>query len=86
MKYNEILHYMLVPLNKQAVTIDMLQKGDPDTSNFKEWYLTEKQVCALTYSLFFDYCEKFDIYIDLSENCILKREFVAEALSMAKEF
>lgn len=52
----------------------------------KKWSLTEEQTCALTNTLFFDYCEKFDVFIDLNEDRILKQEFVEEALSMAKEF
>lgn len=82
----DTLHYMYVPLNKQALEIDMDQNGDLDTGNFKEWSLTETQACALTNTLFFDYSEKFDVFIDLSEDCVLKQEFVAEALNMARNF
>ncbi|SHL29572.1 hypothetical protein [Fibrobacter sp. UWEL] len=85
-KNNNPLHYMLVPLNKQALEVDMEQNGDPCTGNFKEWSLTETQTCALTNTLFFDFCEKFDIFIDIGEDRILKQEFISEALNMAKEF
>lgn len=85
-KSEESLHYMYVPLNKQALEVDMGQNGDPDTGNFKEWSLTETQACALMNTLFFDYSEKFDVFIDLSEDCVLRQEFVADALNMARDF
>ena len=85
-KTNGSLHYMLVPLNKQGLEVDMEQEVNPCSENFKEWCLTEKQACALTNTLFFGYCEKFDVYIDLGEDAVLKREFVSEALNMAKDF
>lgn len=37
-------------------------------------------------TLFFDYSEKFDVFIDLSEDCVLRQEFVADALNMARDF
>lgn len=83
---NEILHYMLVPLNQQGLKVDMEQMGDPCTGNFKEWALTEAETNTIINSLLFDYCEKFDVYIDISEDRILNKEFIAEALNMAKEF
>ncbi len=85
-KSEESLHYMYVPLNKQVLEVDMGQNGDPDTGNFKEWSLTETQACALMNTLFFDYSEKFDVFIDLSEDCVLRQEFVADALNMARDF
>lgn len=77
---------MLVPLNRQGLKVDMEQMGDPCTGNFKEWALTEAETNTIINSLLFDYCEKFDIYIDISEDRILNKKFLAEALSMAKEF
>ena len=83
---NEILRYMLVPLNQQGLEVDMEQMGDPCTGNFKEWALTEAGTNSIINSLLFDYCEKFDVYIDISEDRILNKEFIAEALNTAKEF
>ena len=54
-KTNGSLHYMLVPLDKQGLEVDMEQEVNPCSENFKEWCLTEKQACALTNTLFFGY-------------------------------
>lgn len=83
---NSILHYMLVPLSQEALEIDMKQKGNPSTGNFKEWALTEAEASSIINSLLFSYCEEFDIYIDISEDRILDKAYVPKALEMAKEF
>ena len=83
---NSILHYMLVPLSQESLEIDMEQKGDPSTGNFKEWALTEAETSSIINSLLFSFCEEFAIYIDISEDRILDKTFVPKALDMAKEF
>ena len=34
---------MLEPINQQGLEIDMLQKGDLCTGNFKEWVLQQRK-------------------------------------------
>lgn len=85
-KTNEIKHYMLVPLNQHALEFDMDKELNPDSGNFKEWALTDAEMNSIINSLLFDYCEKFDVYIDVCEDRVLDKEFIAEALCMAKEF
>ena len=83
---NEVLRYMLVPLNQRALEYDMDKEINPNSGNFKEWALTDAETTSIINSLLFDFCEKFDVYIDVCEDRILDKEFIAEALSMAKEF
>ncbi|WP_288800768.1 hypothetical protein [uncultured Fibrobacter sp.] len=77
---------MLVPINQQGLEIDMLQMGDPCTGNFKEWAITTEEMNSIINSILFDYCKRFNVYIDSSEDCVLGKECIAEALEMAKEF
>ena len=83
---NEILRYMLVPLSQHALEFDMDKEINPDSGNFKEWALTDAETNSIINSLLFEFCEKFDVYIDISEDRILNKEFIAEALDIAREF